>query len=1052
MKRRVFSALLALVMVLALVGPVGLVIPAQAAVSASEAQYYLLVIAQTNPTDSFLIDFDGDGRDELLTVTSYQGSLNYSIYQREQSLTTGSFSSPELGSVCTKNGKTYLSIVGFGASYSTVENGRWVEMEILTEGGDPYSDEVYYFVNDREVNLEEFLAAQEQYQHLFYLGSTHGDAQPELEAIVQAAQAEMGPAEILAEIPYYGDRSKCRLTDEQATAFAQMLEEFVRNPDMPWGYIDDSVIYNYGAALCDMGNDGIPVLIYTIGTNIAMTGATSSIYRWKNNQAVAVFNAGWAGEGHYNAAFGKNIYGGYSIENYFWDQAGAVYYTSISSIQNGQEVEKNYMKSAFVDYPSNWDELVFHTDGKYTLYESGQKLGSYTEEEINAIYQQNGGIIVEESSLDDMPPSTVALALRAYADAKKLPTYTYTQAETGDSHYDDVTAAVAGQGTIQTVYKLLEDMYYVLLENGGAYTGAVVRGVRENGRPIWKVTRTDEEPVEEDALTQLVNQFASAANLNLDYSKLQGSPTLDNLTAYLRQLLDNIDGLAPNDPAKSNLAAFLDGAVSSLASGTVSGKDNRLNITGETVSPLAAGAREASSALNAMLRDNGVELNKILDPVVRVLWSGLDDSAACQITLDSSAAQALGGYALQILLGDGRTYVRVPADDLSALTRSLGSLSVQLFEEEPGVYAVSFLNGDGEVVDQLSRAVTISLPASGALSTVMASYAGGSSNWGGQYDAAAGTLSFETSFSGKYEVLENNVNIDDIGGLSEESRAAISFMVSKGYLRVEDGMFRPADPLTRYEFTEALVSMFFALDPSLTATFPDVPADSPYYAYVASAQTRDIVRGLDDGTFAGESNITREQVFALAARTLIDQKGYAQPADLDSYLGGFSDRADISAWAEAQVALAVREGIAKRGSALWPQANINREQAAVVLYRLFQRLYEVSPVALDVPGAEAEAGSAGFPVLAVVIPAVGVAAAAAAAAVLVMKKKKSASEPALVAAPAAGAPTAPATQAPAAQPEAAPDAPSADPKFCPECGTPLNPGVSFCPECGKAVK
>ena len=144
--------------------------------------------------------------------------------------------------------------------------------------------------------------------------------------------------------------------------------------------------------------------------------------------------------------------------------------------------------------------------------------------------------------------------------------------------------------------------------------------------------------------------------------------------------------------------------------------------------------------------------------------------------------------------------------------------------------------------------------------------------------------------------------------------------------------------------------MFFALDRDLNTTFTDVPKDSEYYPYVASAQQRNIVEGFDETTFGGEINMTVEQMIALAARTLVDQKGYSLPTDADSYLVSFENKNEIGAWARELVALAVREGIIDRDYDLNPQADITREQAAVILYRLFMLLYEVAPVGLNVSG------------------------------------------------------------------------------------------------------
>jgi len=88
-------------------------------------------------------------------------------------------------------------------------------------------------------------------------------------------------------------------------------------------------------------------------------------------------------------------------------------------------------------------------------------------------------------------------------------------------------------------------------------------------------------------------------------------------------------------------------------------------------------------------------------------------------------------------------------------------------------------------------------------------------------------------------------------------------MVSKGYFEVNEGKFNGNDPLNRYEFMKALVSMFFALDREVEATFTDISKDNYYYPYVASAQKDNIVEGYDDNTFRGEINIPKEQVLVL---------------------------------------------------------------------------------------------------------------------------------------------------------------------------------------------
>ena len=252
-------------------------------------------------------------------------------------------------------------------------------------------------------------------------------------------------------------------------------------------------------------------------------------------------------------------------------------------------------------------------------------------------------------------------------------------------------------------------------------------------------------------------------------------------------------------------------------------------------------------------------------------------------------------------------------------------------------------------MDKLDGSVGFALPADTELSTIMVSCSGGSINWGGQYDPHTQTVTFDASYSGQYEVLENRVSIADVNTLDAQVQDAIAFLVSKGYMSLNGDLFQPDAPLTRYEFAQALVGMFFALDTSLTTSFQDVPADSPYYAYVASGEAGAIIQGYNASTFGGSDPITMEQMLALAARTLMEHKGYTEPADAVSYLSAFYDGTQVSDWARSQIALAIREGLIDRGGMLAPLDRVSRSEAALILYRLFLLLCEVPTVAPELP-------------------------------------------------------------------------------------------------------
>lgn len=829
--------------------------------------------------------------------------------------------------------------------------------------------------------------------------------------------------EIVSTLPYIGDVSKCRLTAAQAAAFAEVIEQ---RGQYAKEQVPRKVERSYfNAALFDAG-DGIPALWlcggYAPPDDVFYEDTVNEIWAWDGSQAVLDFQ-----NGVYSRLTDRGIvYHGLYIETLMpnvgmgWDMP-ICYNSALFPLSHGRVSRTPAQTFASIPASEDYEEWLsveveqvrskvreYDDDPPYPGWMPGlsydfttvtaEPFEEYDYSGYN--YTFNGGtgtdglnwsntlLECERETLDRWAAgSSVSALLRTYAEVAKVPSYNLPLAEESNAYYQDVIRAVSGMGTIQAIYRLTDDMYYVLLENQGVYTGAVVRGVTKNGQPTWEVSQVDQEPAQGAVLDGLISLRLSSSNLTPDYGKLRGSPTAEELTAYLGELLDNYDGLTPNDVSKAELAAFVDSAVTAVASGSVSGRNNRLTLNGDAVSELAGTAQSTCADLIATLNGEGVTLNKAVTPQVRLLWQDLDTDQALQITVDQSLVSGLNNADLQLLLGGGELYIQFSHDDLRQLVDELGTFSIQISRTGDNTYTVNILDKDGDMLDSLSSPIILGLPASSMTSTVMVSYIGGSDNWGGQYDEASGVLAFETRYSGQYEVLDNDLQISDIAELSEESQAAIRFMVSKGYFTLdENGLFDPGMPLTRYDFAQTLVSMFFALDRSLTASFIDVPLGSGYYAYVASAEANHLMAGIEGNRFAGEDNMSVEQMLTVTGRTLAELKGYTVPEDAEQYLSSFEDGGSVSDWAQLNVALSVREGLRDRGGRLEPLAPITREQAAVTLYRLFLKLYEVPPVSLDLPPESAPQGRAGSGAILGVAAVVVVAGAG--TAFVIWKKKK----------------------------------------------------------------
>ena len=218
----------------------------------------------------------------------------------------------------------------------------------------------------------------------------------------------------------------------------------------------------------------------------------------------------------------------------------------------------------------------------------------------------------------------------------------------------------------------------------------------------------------------------------------------------------------------------MESALSAGCSGSAAGKDNRLTLGSDQLGDLADQAREMRRELEQLLGDNGVTLNRPLVIRIRILWSNLDWGAPCQFTLDQALLEAMDGCTLQLLLGDGQHGLMLSPEAVKALVERYGSLAVRIAAAEDGTYTIQFLDAQGDILERLETAITVFLPCESPTATVMATYGGGSDNWGGQYDQRTGVISFDVRYSGDYQVLENSARIDDIAELPEGNQQAIA--------------------------------------------------------------------------------------------------------------------------------------------------------------------------------------------------------------------------------------------------------------------------------------
>ena len=360
--------------------------------------------------------------------------------------------------------------------------------------------------------------------------------------------------------------------------------------------------------------------------------------------------------------------------------------------------------------------------------------------------------------------------------------------------------------------------------------------------------------------------------------------------------------------------------------------DNKVFIDGYAV---AEEHKKAVSEMNeyiTRLNANGMYLNRDLINVVTVKVDDVDFSEFVEVLIDESNLMQIADInTLKIVLKNENEYISLNKESIGSIIENYREFKMQI-KKLHDTYTVRFLDSENNIIDKYKADIKIALPAKYSEQTVYLFMNNTQENWGGQYNTTIEAMEFMTKYSGEYNVASPEIVINDIDALSEYEKKAIKFMVVRGYFGLDNKKFNPSAKLTRYDFAESLVRMFFALDNEAQCTFLDV--DEEHYRYVAASQKDNIVLGFEDGTFKGEKNVTVEQVVALTARTINQKNGYVYPENVNKYLNFTADN-QMREWAEKEIALAIREGIYSVDMKLKFTEDISRKDAAVMLYRLF---------------------------------------------------------------------------------------------------------------------
>lgn len=183
------------------------------------------------------------------------------------------------------------------------------------------------------------------------------------------------------------------------------------------------------------------------------------------------------------------------------------------------------------------------------------------------------------------------------------------------------------------------------------------------------------------------------------------------------------------------------------------------------------------------------------------------------------------------------------------------------------------------------------------------------------------------------------VSFSDLQGFDWAKDAILALADAHIISGTAPGIYEPSKGLTRAELLQLLVRYFdLPTDDEKTISFTDVSQNDWYYQAVEIGVKSGIVNGYEDGSFAPNRTISRQELATLIGRTL-EAENITLTANGNSVT--FSDQAKIQAYARPYVTALTEAGIISgmEDGTFCPQDTANRAQAAVLMYRLIQIIH-----------------------------------------------------------------------------------------------------------------
>ncbi|TYQ12647.1 UNVERIFIED_CONTAM: S-layer family protein [Acetivibrio alkalicellulosi] len=439
--------------------------------------------------------------------------------------------------------------------------------------------------------------------------------------------------------------------------------------------------------------------------------------------------------------------------------------------------------------------------------------------------------------------------------------------------------------------------------------------------------------------------------LEIDYGKIREGKKISGILEYLKELVTSSEPFYFQDnDTLIEIVRFINEGIKNTSIKPVGGSSNTVYITEKEIKPSIMEIERVIREIEAFLELHKIKLPREISTTITLEARRITQNKHVFLNLDKSILkETVNINYINIILG--KLMITLEVNSLEKEFKSKDEVYIEI-KPKDNSYEIIFTDKEGNKLKALENNINVCLPVENEnpdFSVVFLNTGTNIEQIGGQYDSYNNVISFQTRLSGNYYIVENMKSYRDIEHLSGEMQEAIIFMTSKGYMIDRcDNIFDPDTEITREEFAALLISTFYMLDRTLTSSFSDVNKENEFYDYIASSEKQGIISGYPDNTFRGDQLINKEQMILICAKALHEKKQYLYPENPNEYLN-YIDVKDISLWATKEIALAIREGliVIPYDGMLNPKDTMSRGEAALMVYKLFQLLYEVSPAVPD---------------------------------------------------------------------------------------------------------